>query len=179
MGFSQAVAIGSRLRAVRYQLGLSRSDVQTLSGGEFQVNTLSSYERGERTITVTRLQRLATLYDVAVDQLLPPEDVSGPGWTDTDTEDRPDLSFPTRVGGSENVTIELTKLRTGATPEHEVLRRFVSMLQVQRQDFNGRMITIRAGDVRVIARTFGIAPDAMVRRLDTLGLLVDSRSDCP
>jgi len=62
-------------------------------------------------------------------------------------------------------------------PEGEVLRRFLSMVQVQRQDFNGRMITIRAGDVLVIACNFGIPPDALVRRLHDLGLLVQSRPD--
>ena len=43
------------------------------------------------------------------------------------------------------------------------------MIQVQRQDFNGRMITIRAEDLRAIACLFGVTPDAMSRRLDELG----------
>jgi hypothetical protein len=46
------------------------------------------------------------------------------------------------------------------------------MIQVHRQDFNGRMITIRAEDVRAIACMFGITPDAMAVRLGELGLLV-------
>ena len=33
------------------------------------------------------------------------------------------------------------------------------MIQVHRQDFNGRMITIRAEDVRAIACLFGVTPD--------------------
>ena len=46
------------------------------------------------------------------------------------------------------------------------------MIQVHRQDFNGRMITIRAEDVRAIACLFGVTPDSMGARLDELGLLV-------
>ena len=46
------------------------------------------------------------------------------------------------------------------------------MIQVQRQDFNGRMITIRGEDIRAIACLFGVTPDAMSRRLDELGLRV-------
>ena len=47
------------------------------------------------------------------------------------------------------------------------------MIQVHRQDFNGRMITIRAEDVRAIACLFGVTPDSMGARLDELGLLVN------
>ncbi len=47
------------------------------------------------------------------------------------------------------------------------------MIQVHRQDFNGRMITIRAEDVRAIACLFGVTPDSMGSRLDELGLLVN------
>ena len=57
-------------------------------------------------------------------------------------------------------------------PERDLLRRFLSMIQVHRQDFNGRMITIRAEDVRAIACLFGVTPDSMGARLDELGLLV-------
>jgi transcriptional regulator with XRE-family HTH domain len=170
------VALGSRLRAVRHQTGLSRLEVQTLSCGEFQANTLSSYERGERTITVPRLQRLATLYKVPVHQLLPPADVSGLR-LDEDRGLGSDSSDPTALGRTRKVTIDLTKPMSEVGPEGEVLRRFLSMVQVQRQDFNGRMITIRAGDVLVIACNFGIPPDALVRRLHDLGLLVQSRPD--
>ena len=44
-------------------------------------------------------------------------------------------------------------------PERDLLRRFLSMIQVHRQDFNGRMITIRAEDLRAIACLFGVTPD--------------------
>ena len=48
-------------------------------------------------------------------------------------------------------------------PERDLLRRFLQMIQVHRQDFNGRMITIRAEDLRAIACLFGVTPDAMSR----------------
>ena len=72
------------------------------------------------------------------------------------------------------MTIDLTKLNSVSGPERDLLRRFLSMIQVQRQDFNGRMITIRAEDLRAIACLFGVTPDAMSRRLDELGLRVTS-----
>ena len=54
------------------------------------------------------------------------------------------------------MAIDLTKLHTVSGPERDLLRRFLSMIQVHRQDFNGRMITIRAEDVRAIACLFGV-----------------------
>jgi hypothetical protein len=75
--------------------------------------------------------------------------------------------------GTDKVAIDLTKLHTVSGPERDLLRRFLSMIQVHRQDFNGRMITIRAEDVRAIACLFGVTPDSMGSRLDELGLLVD------
>jgi hypothetical protein len=46
------------------------------------------------------------------------------------------------------------------------------MIQVHRQDFNGRMITIRAEDLRAIACLFGVTPEVMGGRLGELGFLV-------
>ena len=42
---------------------------------------LGAYERGERAISVPRLQRLARFYNVPVDQLLPADE--GPAFGDT------------------------------------------------------------------------------------------------
>ena len=178
-----ARAVGSRLRAVRKQMRLSLQAVEAMSDQEFKASVLGAYERGERAISVPRLQRLAKLYDVPVDQLLPQDEDAnrwGPGG------ERPDANgggavaeSPARArralrpwDGNEKVTIDLTKLNSVSGPERDLLRRFLSMIQVQRQDFNGRMITIRAEDLRAIACLFGVTPDAMSRRLDELGLRV-------
>ena len=40
---------------------------------------LGAYERGERAISVPRLERLAKFYNVPVDQLLPRDDADDPG----------------------------------------------------------------------------------------------------
>src|SRR5215212_7195796 len=66
-----AVKVGSRLRAIRKQKRLSLQEVEASSGQEFKASVLGAYERGERAISVPRLQRLARFYNVPVDQLLP------------------------------------------------------------------------------------------------------------
>src|SRR3954466_263807 len=69
--------VGERLRAIRRQKGLSLQDVEASSDQEFKASVLGAYERGERAISVPRLQRLARFYAVPVDQLLPRDDEVG------------------------------------------------------------------------------------------------------
>jgi hypothetical protein len=124
---------------------------------------------------VPRLQRLAKLYDVPVDQLLPNDDTTAGGrWGTSGSVDNSGNSPRAAAIATvpDKVAIDLTKLHTVSGPERDLLRRFLSMIQVHRQDFNGRMITIRAEDVRAIACLFGVTPDSMGARLDELGLLV-------
>ncbi|HVB92808.1 MAG TPA: transcriptional regulator [Acidimicrobiales bacterium] len=171
-----ARAVGARLRAMRKQMHLSLQAVEASSEQEFKASVLGAYERGERAISVPRLQRLATLYDVPVDQLLPPDGDSSTRWgASGGSAETPPLSarrVPVAALTNGKVTIDLNKLHSVSGPERDLLRRFLSMIQVHRQDFNGRMITIRAEDLRAIACLFGVTPDVMGQRLDELGLLV-------
>jgi hypothetical protein len=178
-----ARAVGTRLRAVRKQMRLSLQAVEAMSDQEFKASVLGAYERGERAISVPRLQRLAKLYDVPVDQLLPQDD-DADRWGAQGAEGEAAGNggeSPGRIrrqlrpwDGHEKVTVDLSKLNAVSGPERDLLRRFLSMIQVQRQDFNGRMITIRAEDIRAIACLFGVTPDVMSRRLDELGLRVSA-----
>ena len=60
--------VGLRLRGVRRSQRLSLHDVEVSSEKEFKASVLGAYERGERAISVPRLQRLARFYGVPVDQ---------------------------------------------------------------------------------------------------------------
>ena len=166
-------ALGSRLRALRHQMGLTLQDVKRMSDGKMGTTVLGSYERGDRVITAPRLQWLARIYDLPVDQLLPPEGDAQS--VPADARDAGLDPVPSRRSGLANprkVAIDLARLKEQVGPEWEILRRFVDAIRLERQDFNGRMITIRTGDLRVLASTIGFTPDAMGRRLDDLGLLV-------
>jgi len=68
-----AKLVGARLRAIRQQKNLSLNEVEQQSAVEFKASVLGAYERGERSISVPRLERLARFYGVTVDQLLPRE----------------------------------------------------------------------------------------------------------
>ena len=162
--------VGERLRNIRRQQGLSLQAVEAASEREFKASVLGAYERGERIISVLRLQRLARFYSVPVDQLLPRD--SGP---------MPSLPHATREGangtggrraGQEDspVTIDLTKLEILEAPEKDLISRYVSMIQLQRGDFNGRVLTIRDEDIRALARLFERDAEGMRRRMEELGI---------
>lgn len=68
-GFARA--LGARLREARRQRGLTLQNVESGSGGAFTSVTLSSYERGDRTMSVARLVDLAEFYGMSPAELLP------------------------------------------------------------------------------------------------------------
>jgi len=156
--------VGERLRVIRKQKRLSLQEVEAQSNQEFKASVLGAYERGERAISVPRLQRLARFYNVPVDQLLPPDE--GPGFAGSDRAALTPLDS--------SITIDLRRLENLSGPEAEMLNRYLTMIQVQRQDFNGRMLTVRRDDMRAIACILGVAVDRAPERLDVLGLSVAS-----
>jgi transcriptional regulator with XRE-family HTH domain len=157
----ESAQIGERLRAIRRQQGLSLHDVEARSGEEFKASVLGAYERGERALSVSRLLRLAELYDVPPDQLLP---------RGHDIE----IDLTGGPADSHAVTIDLVRLNELEEPDAVVLSRYAATIQLQRQDFNGRMLTIRREDVRVLAAVLGRTPEGLDARLDELGLRVST-----
>jgi len=151
--------VGERLRAIRKQKRLSLQEVEAQSDFEFKASVLGAYERGERAISVPRLQRLARFYNVPVDQLLPELEDGG-------------VPLSSRGEGG-SVTIDLRRLEDMEGPEATMLNRYLTMIQVQRQDFNGRMLTIRKDDLRAIACILGVPVDRAGGRLDDLGLALE------
>jgi transcriptional regulator with XRE-family HTH domain len=162
--------VGTRLRAIRRQKRLSLQDVEATSSQEFKASVLGAYERGERAISVPRLQRLARFYRVPVDQLLPGDD--GP-----DFGPRPgdaDLIIDLNRGAGrpdEKVKLDLTAIEKLEGHDAEMLARYLRMIQVQRGDFNGRVLTVRRDDLRAIACILDVTPELATARLDALGIV--------
>ena len=155
---SYAEQVGERLRNIRLQKGLSLHDVEERSGKEFKASVLGAYERGERSISVPRLQRLAIFYGVPVDHLLPR---LGPAAA---------TEAAAAANGEEAVCIDLEALGARSEPEARTLNRYLSLIMTQRGDFNGKVLTIRRDDVRVLAAILDQSPGGLIERLDDLGL---------
>ncbi len=173
MSTNYASKVGERLRVVRKQKRMSLQAVESASQDEFKASVLGAYERGERAISVPRLQRLARFYNVPVDQLLPRDlGPEGPTWANGADSEAIDLREDARpVIEDAPLAIDLAKLETLGAPERELLSRYIGMIQLQRQDFNGAVLTIRNEDLRAIACMFEATSDRMRRRLDELGLI--------
>ena len=167
-----AVRVGERLRSLRKQKRLSLQAVEAGSAQEFKASVLGAYERGERAISVPRLQRLARYYNVPVDQLLPRD--LGSDLEPYTGEDEIDIDLEAEEAITPRppakMVIDLLALESVDAPEKDLLRRYLGMIQVQRQDFNGRVLTIRAEDVKVLALMLEATPTSLQRRLEELGL---------
>jgi hypothetical protein len=106
-----------------------------------------------------RLERLARFYGVSIDQLLPRD------------SQRDDDGGTVADGAPRKLRIDVAKLSTMAGQHFEMLERFLRMIQVQRQDFNGKVITVRAHDTRAIAVMLDVPVDSVGDKLGELGLL--------
>jgi transcriptional regulator with XRE-family HTH domain len=154
-------AVGDRLRSLRRQRGLSLLAVEEASNREFKASVLGAYERGERVISVLRLQRLAEFYRVPVDQVLPRHGPPSSGAPDNGAAD-----FVAR----RPLTIDLVQLHATESIEGQIIRRYINALQNQRAGFHGSVIAIRTDDLQVIGRFLERDEKAMEIRLVELGL---------
>jgi transcriptional regulator with XRE-family HTH domain len=150
--------VGARLRTIRKQRGLSLQDVQRVSEGEFKAAVLGAYERGERSLSLPRMQRLAAFYQVPANQLLPHDEGAEP----------PISPLPT--GG---VTIDLNAMESLSGPDAVIIERFLRAVQMIRQDFNGRVLTLRRDDLRTLSLLLDQSEDAFSARLTKMGLTTD------
>jgi transcriptional regulator with XRE-family HTH domain len=144
--------VGERLRSIRRQRGLSLQDVQKLSDQEFKAAVLGAYERGERSLSLPRLQRLAQFFSVPILQLLPQDE------------------GPTPNAAAEGITIDLNQVERLSGQDGQVVERFLRGIQMLRQDFNGRVLTIRANDLRMLAMLLDQSEEGFSERLSELGV---------
>ena len=157
---SYARAVGDRLRTLRRQRGLSLLAVEESSNREFKASVLGAYERGERVISVLRLQRLADFYKVPVDRILPRA-----AGAELNNGDHSSSFVPQRP-----LLLDLVRMNATESVEGQVIRRYVNAIQHQRSGFHGTVMAIRADDLRVISRFLERDETAMEMRLVELGL---------
>lgn len=150
--------VGQRLRVIRKQKRLSLQEVEAQSVQEFKASVLGAYERGERALSVPRLARLSQFYNVPIEQMLPRE-VTGAEAAAIDSPINKKLA------------IDVSKLVQLSGSPFEMLARYLRLIQVQRQDFNGRVITVRGDDTRAIAAMLDVPVDQVDERLASLDLL--------
>jgi transcriptional regulator with XRE-family HTH domain len=141
--------VGERLRSIRQQRGMSLQDVHRATEGEFKAAVLGAYERGERSLSLPRLRRLAACNSVPINQLLPEED-----------------TYEIAASAATGVMIDLNKVDELDEGIAVVIARFLQRIQIRRQDFNGRVLTIRANDVAMLAMLLDVEDAELLAQLE-------------
>jgi transcriptional regulator with XRE-family HTH domain len=142
-----AQEVGSRLRAIRAQKGLSLAQLEAQSHGRWKAAVVASYERGDRNASVARLAALADFYGVPVRAFLPGR--------------QPDPGTP-RAG---RVVLNLPALARLDSPDAGPLRRWVAEIQRARGDYGGQVLSIRTGDLNSLATLYTLTRSELLDQL--------------
>lgn len=151
MSYSREV--GERLRDVRIERGLSLQDVERNSAGRWKAAVVGSYERGDRNISATRLLELAEFYGVSPGEVLPGDQ-------------------PSRNAASDATILDLHELDRHPD-RYAAIRRYIESIQVQRGDFNRRVLSIRGEDLRALAVIHETTPTELLDELRQRAIVVD------
>jgi transcriptional regulator with XRE-family HTH domain len=144
--------VGERLRRVRIARGWSLQDVERESEGRWKAAVVGSYERGDRNISATKLLELAAYYGVSPVEVLP-GDAAG-------------RSAP--PAGA--VVLDLERLEV-AGERFAPIRRYLETIQVQRGDYNRRVLSVRGEDLRALSVLVDATPDELVGDLREAGVI--------
>ena len=146
-------ALGTRLRSIRQQQGLSLHGVEEKSRGRRKAVVVGSYERGDRAVTVQRLAELADFYSVPVSELLP------------------DGAPAATVEAPPRLVLDLERLGLVPAEKAGPLARYAAAIQAQRGDYNGRILSIRQDDLRTLGVIYDEPPSQLAEQLIAWGVL--------
>jgi transcriptional regulator with XRE-family HTH domain len=145
-------AIGSALRSIRRQRGLTLRGVENESDGRWKSVVVGSYERGDRALTLKKAIGLASFYNVPLDQLL-------------------GLSLPA-TEGPKRLTFDLSAVRRSGKRLPEPLLRYLQEICRLRSDWNGVMLSTRATDTLALASIADKDPEALRQWAIDQGILI-------
>jgi len=139
--------IGEALRRARKGRGLTLHEVDRISRGRFKPSSVGSYERGTRTISAPLFCELSALYGVPPDRLLA------------------EALAVSQTESATDVVIDISRLPRLRGEEARVVIEFVEQVRAQRRGPHSDVITLRTGDLQVLAATAGVQPQALLNLL--------------
>jgi transcriptional regulator with XRE-family HTH domain len=143
-----AEALGEAIRHARQRAHLSLRDLERRSAGRFKPSAVGGYERGERDISVERLVELSFAIGIAPEELL--ADSLARLLPNTYTE----------------VAIDLVRLRDARNAEARAVNEFARRIRTERNDLAGDVVTVRAGDLQIIAGEAGTDVPSLLRAIE-------------
>src|SRR5437667_12816195 len=145
---SMALEIGRALRRARLAQGLTLKQLAAASAGRFKPTSVAGYERGERSISVVRFCELSRVYREPPDRLL--------------------TEILRAVQADPVLVIDLTHLERLGPAEGGLLSGFVQQVASLRGSGDVDRITLRVGDIEVLASASGRRPDELKAVLGTV-----------
>lgn len=140
-----ATEIGRALRRARRERGLTLRQVGQRSRDRFKPTSVAGYERGERSVSVERFCELSAMYGIPPDRLL--------------------ADALRRWGGRPEVAIDATRVEGLRGPEARLIADFVSEILELRGEPRPESITLRAGDVEILATASGRQPQEFLDQI--------------
>jgi transcriptional regulator with XRE-family HTH domain len=139
--------LGGVIRRARLNAKLTRSQLQRATRGRFTPTAIGGYERGERAISVVRFVELSYAIGIAPEELLAQvlDDAS------------PRARRP--------LTIDLTRLHGTEPTVRDAVAGFAQHMKVRRSDFLTDVLTLRAGDLVVVANQAHVSPGELMRSI--------------
>ena len=138
--------MGAALRRARASRGMTLREAARAASGEVKPTTLASYERGERPVSVERLFRLSSLYRISPVRLI--------------------ADVLRRVEGREPVRVDVHKVRDLEGAEAGILDGFVRNVLMLRKQPMADTVTLREGDLDVLATATGRRVSDFVRAIE-------------
>jgi len=148
--------ISKRLRQIRKQQNLTLKQVEIRSSGKWKAVVIGSYERGTRSLSISKAKSLCEFYGLPLSALFQSEGIQ-------------------RVPPSEGaLRIDLRNLRSKISQNDPLigqLHNLLSFIARRRDDWNGEIMTIRLQDNEVLGLLVQKEQSELRRALEIRDLL--------
>lgn len=145
---SQIENLYTRLRLIRETRHLTLVQAAKLSKGEISAIALGSYERGDRSVSASKLIVIANLYDVPVAEL---------------------FESPRKYMIEQRISIDIRKILMSSNPEAQKITQVIRNIARMRGDWNGEVISLRAHDINNFEVFTGLTGDEIQRAIREYG----------
>lgn len=145
---SQIENLYTRLRLIRESRHLTLVQAAKLSQGQISAIALGSYERGDRSVSASKLIVIANLYDVPVAEL---------------------FESPKKYMAEERISIDIRKILMTPNPEAQKIMQVIRNIARMRGDWNGEVISLRAHDINNFEVFTGLTGDEIQKLIREYG----------
>lgn len=135
---TQIETLTIRMRLLRESRHLTLSQAAKLSKGQISAIALGSYERGDRSVSASKLIMIANLYEVPISELFEP---------------------PQNFMPEERISIDVRKILTTSDPVAQKITEALRNIARLRGDWNGEVISLRAQDINNFHIFTGLTTD--------------------